>query len=205
MTHPAFPYDDWPADMHPMAWVFLHPPTDVEAGSMPINLNAQLMNAFAKHLFDDLGATLPATEPRTEELTITITKKDVGQVFDKLIDDTAPVHVIRGALPPGLVLSHGRISGTALQTSVSMLTLQIGPQVHYQRSLNGGPLSNHNPGRWVDIRKPLEAPPTLPTLADLGSDEANALRNLSDEQAAAIRALLDARDEQRATTPEEVQ
>lgn len=181
MTHPAFPHD-WPTHteggdpIHPMGFVFLHPPTEGR-GSAGVTFDVKQINSLCQFLFDDLGCTLPSTPPRSETITLTVEPSKVGKDFTRTVDITgAPVRVTRGSLPPGLALAAGVITGQPERSGRWLIECQIGPQVHYQRPMNAGPIGPHNRGRWVDIRTPLEDPPVAKALRDLDPEEIEKIR-----------------------------
>lgn len=161
IPHPAFPHD-WPAHLHPLGWVFLHPPSD-KVGSPGIAFEDYQIDALAKHVFDDLGAKLSFAEPRKETLTISVglTTEDliVGHPYEHVIDGANNTAVrISGSLPPGLALVGDRITGAPTQPGLWEIDIHVGPLVHYQRPLNVGPLGTYNRGLWVDIDTPLQEP-----------------------------------------------
>lgn len=162
IPHPAFPHD-WPDDMHPMGWVFLHPPSDT-LGSPGIGFEADQINGLAKFVFDDLGAKLYVVEPRTYrlEISVGITGEDhpIGQPYEHIIEgaDHTAVKIASGSLPPDLKIVGGRIVGTPMQSGIWLVDIHVGPLLHYQPPLNDGPIGTYNRGRWVDINKELEYP-----------------------------------------------
>ncbi|EOM77278.1 hypothetical protein DW322_00965 [Rhodococcus rhodnii] len=187
--HPAFPHE-WPADMHPLGWVFLHPPSDAY-GSAGIAFEAAQINTLAKHIFDDLGAKLFLPDPHSYTLTISINLTDddprVGEPYEHIIDgaDRTAVRVNASELPPGLRVEAGAITGTPTQSGVWLVDITVGPRVHYQRPLNDGPLGTHNRGRWVPWDTPLEEPPAQVDLADATAEQRAMLRARLDELDAA--------------------
>lgn len=192
IPHPAFPHDEWPANMHPMGWVFLHPPSD-KFGSPGIAFEDYQIDALAKHVFDDLGAKLHFVEPRKEtvEISVGLTTEDliVGHPYEYVIDGANDTAVrVSGALPPGLALVGDRITGAPTQPGIWTIEIHVGPLVHYQRPLNDGPLGTYNRGQWVDIDTPLQAPPVDLELSDLD------LTAVPKDQRDELRALLDAAD-----------
>ncbi|MBM4525187.1 hypothetical protein GS462_11270 [Rhodococcus hoagii] len=181
IQHPAFPHD-WPETMHPLGWIFLHPPSD-DVGSAGIAFEDYQINALAKHVFDDLGAKLSFIEPRKEtlEISVGLTTEDliVGHPYEYVIEGANETAVrLSGALPPGLALVGDRITGAPTQPGLWSIEIHVGPLVHYQRPLNDGPLGTYNRGLWVDIDTPLQ---------ELEPE-------LSKEQRDAIRAKLDELD-----------
>lgn len=147
----AFPHD-WPADRHPLGFVFLHP----DLNGARVSFEGEDIDALARHVFDDLGAVLPTDPPRRHDLRITVRPDQVGQPMRIDVEGPAerPGRVIRGALPPGLDVVPGAVEGVPTQSGVWLVTVRTGPQVHYQPPAEG-PIGTYNPGTWIDIDKPL--------------------------------------------------
>jgi len=193
VAHPAFQYE-WPSDMHPLGFVFLHPPFDEVRSTC--TFDGKQIDALAKHVFDDLGAVLPEFESRQTSITLDVERAGVGEDYDRSVDGvkmtievTAPIRIVGGMLPPGLALVDGRIIGKPEQSGRWQVDLQIGPQYHYQGPLNDGPVGSYNRGSWVDIRTPIQFPTA-----------AASLRDLDEDQIAALRAGLAELDEEQQTT-----
>lgn len=171
--HPLFPHD-LPDDAHPLAFVFLHMKMD---GST-ITFEPEHMNAMARHVFDELGAQLPATRTRRQKLALVVTPDEVGVRWDRAVRyaANAPARITRGQLPPGLELEGGRISGVPTQSGRWLVEVRTGPQIHYQAPLTG-PVGPYNKGSWVDVDTPLEAP--VPAgIDDLPDDEFEELERM---------------------------
>ena len=201
MPHSAFQYE-WPPNMHPNGFVFLHPPFDEVRSTC--TFDDKQIDALAKHVFDDLGAVLPEFESRQQSITIDVEREKVGEPFDEpvanvtmTIEVTAPIRILGGSLPPGLALVNGRIVGTPAQTGRWKIDLQVGPQYHYQGPLNDGPIGSYNRGSWVDIRTPITFPTAASSLQDLEEDQLESLRTglaeIDPEKLRAVLAEIDAK------------
>lgn len=195
MVNPAFE-EEWPEELHPLGYLFLHPPSD-EYGSPGLTFEKEQIDALGKHLENIFGMQLLSQVPQPSKHTLTINvalgpdSHPVGEPYEYIIEgvDRTAVRIPPGSLPPGLSLVGDRITGTPTQSGIWDVAIHVGPLVHYQRPLNEGPIGPFNPGRWVDIDKPLETPePTveLPSIKKAARDAIRAkLDQLDAEEAAA--------------------
>ena len=193
MANPAFPYE-LPDEIHPLGYLFLHPPCD-EHGSSGLVFEKEQINALGKFFEDVFGLPLLSQIPEPVKHTLTINialgpdSHPVGEPYEYVIDgaDRTAVRIPPGSLPPGLALVGDRITGTPTQSGIWDIAIHVGPLVQYQRPVNDGPLGPFNPGRWVDIDTPLQ---TLAPEIDKAARDA-------------IRAKLDEMDAQDALTASE--
>lgn len=160
-----YPFDV-PEGMHPMAWTLLG-----------FGWDGEMLNRVAKHLFDDLGATLPSTAPREVSFSWVVglgeregrTAVDVGDLVGIPLTGGA-VRVTDGVLPPGVRLDRSarKLVGAFTHTGLYSVTVTIGPVVKYDPL--GSPGGPHDPGIWIPIDQPRQEPITrldqFPATAD---------------------------------------
>ena len=164
-----------PENVHPYAWVLLG-----------FGLPGELLDKLARHLFDDLGVSMPSLEPVTHDFNWSVgieqdgyERVEVGDVLDIPIEGGA-VRITGGALPPGIRLdkTNKRIHGTFTHGGLYSVTVTISPAVKYDPlGSAGGP---EDPGVWIPVDQPrkrvdagLRAFPT--TVDDLDADEKDRL------------------------------
>lgn len=146
-----------PPGFHPNIWWLLG-----------FGLPPDQANAIARHLSDDLGVRL--CEDRGE-MTISWAVGLVGDWSDRIIADVGDpveievsdrnaVRVTGGALPPGVRLEKhtGKLVGTLTHSGLYSVTLTIGPVVKYDPL--GSPGGPGDPGIWIPIDQPRQAPST---------------------------------------------
>ena len=149
-------------------------------------LPGELLDKLARHLFDDLGVSMPSLEPVTHDFNWSVGIEqdgyehvEVGDVLDIPIEGGA-VRITDGALPPGVRLDKTgkRIYGTLTHGGLYSVTVTGLPAVKYDPlGSAGGP---EDPGVWIPIDQPrkrvdagLRAFPT--TVDDLDADEKDRL------------------------------
>ena len=138
-----------PENVHPYAWVLLG-----------FGLPGELLDKLARHLFDDLGVSMPSLEPVTYDFKWSVGIEqdgyehvEVGDVLDIPIDGGA-VRITDGALPPGVRLDKTgkRLSGTLTHGGLYSVTVTVLPAVKYDPlGSTGGP---EDPGAWIPIDQP---------------------------------------------------
>ena len=138
-----------PENVHPYAWVLLG-----------FGLPGELLDKLARHLFDDLGVSMPSLEPVTHEFNWSVgieqdgyERVEVGDVLDIPIEGGA-VRVTDGALPPGVRLdkTRKRIHGTLTHGGLYSVTVTVLPAVKYDPlGSAGGP---EDPGVWIPAGQP---------------------------------------------------
>ena len=164
-----------PENVHPYAWVLLG-----------FGLPGELLDKLARHLFDDLGVSMPSLEPVEREFKWAVgfeqdgyERAEVGDYVSTPLDGGA-VRITGGALPPGIRLdkTNKRIHGTFTHGGLYSVTVTIFPAVKYDPlGSAGGP---EDPGVWIPVNQPrkqvdagLRAFPT--TVDDLDDDEKDRL------------------------------
>ena len=164
-----------PENVHPYAWVLLG-----------FGLPGELLDKLARHLFDDLGVSMPSLEPVTNDFNWAVgieqdgyERVEVGDVLDIPIEGGA-VRITGGALPPGIRLDKTgkKIHGTLTHSGLYSVTVTIFPAVKYDPL--GSPGGPEDPGVWIPIGQPrkqvdagLRAFPT--TVDELDADEKDRL------------------------------
>ena len=164
-----------PENVHPYAWVLLG-----------FGLPGELLDKLARHLFDDLGVSMPSMEPVEREFKWAVGfeqdgygRAEVGDYLSILLDGGA-VRITGGALPPGIRLdkTSKRIHGTFTHGGLYSVTVTIFPAVKYDPL--GSPGGPEDPGVWIPVDQPrkqvdagLRAFPT--TVDDLDADEKDRL------------------------------
>ena len=169
-----YPFE-MPENVHPHAWVLLG-----------FGLPGELLDKLARHLFDDLGVSMPSLEPVEREFSWSVgfeqdgyERAEVGGYVSIPLDGGA-VRITGGALPPGIRLdkTNKRIHGTFTHGGLYSVTVTIFPAVKYDPlGSAGGP---EDPGVWIPVNQPrkqvdagLRAFPT--TVDDLDADEKDRL------------------------------
>ena len=164
-----------PENVHPYAWVLLG-----------FGLPGELLDKLARHLFDDLGVSMPSLEPVEREFSWSVgieqdgyERAEVGGYVSIPLEGGA-VRITGGALPPGIRLdkTNKRIHGTFTHGGLYSVTVTIFPAVKYDPlGSAGGP---EDPGVWIPVNQPrkqvdagLRAFPT--TVDDLDADEKDRL------------------------------
>ena len=164
-----------PENVHPYAWVLLG-----------FGLPGELLDKLARHLFDDLGVSMPSLEPVTHDFNWSVgieqdgyERVEVGDVLDIPIEGGA-ARITGGALPPGIRLDKTgkRLYGTLTHGGLYSATVTVFPAVKYDPlGSAGGP---EDPGVWIPVDQPrkrvdagLRAFPT--TVDDLDADEKDRL------------------------------
>ena len=164
-----------PENVHPYAWVLLG-----------FGLPGELLDKLARHLFDDLGVSMPSLEPVEREFSWAVgfeqdgyERAEVGDYVSIPLDGGA-VRITGGALPPGIRLdkTNKRIHGTFTHGGLYSVTVTISPAVKYDPlGSAGGP---EDPGVWIPVDQPrkrvdagLRAFPT--TVDDLSVEEKDRL------------------------------
>ena len=164
-----------PENVHPYAWVLLG-----------FGLPGELLDKLARHLFDDLGVSMPSLEPTVHDFNWSVgieqdgyERVEVGDVLDIPIEGGA-VRITGGALPPGVRLdkTDKRLYGTLTHGGLYSVTVTAFPAVKYDPlGSAGGP---EDPGVWIPVGQPrkrvdagLRAFPT--TVDDLDADEKDRL------------------------------
>ena len=137
-----------PENVHPYAWVLLG-----------FGLPGELLDKLARHLFDDLGVSMPSLEPVAHDFNWSVgieqdgyERVEVGDVLDIPIEGGA-VRVTGGALPPGVRLDKTgkRLYGTLTHGGLYSVTVTVLPAVKYDPlGSAGGP---EDPGVWIPDRK----------------------------------------------------
>ena len=169
-----YPFE-MPENVHPNAWVLLG-----------FGLPGELLDKLARHLFDDLGVSMPSLEPAEREFSWAVgfeqdgyERAEVGDYVSIPLDGGA-VRIAGGALPPGIRLdkTNKRIHGTFTHGGLYSVTVTIFPAVKYDPL--GSPGGPEDPGAWIPVDQPrkqvdagLRAFPT--TVDDLGADEKDRL------------------------------
>ena len=138
-----------PENVHPYAWVLLG-----------FGLPGELLDKLARHLFDDLGVSMPSLEPVEREFSWSVgfeqdgyERVEVGDVLDIPIEGGA-VRITGGALPPGVRLDKTgkRLYGTLTHGGLYSVTVTVLPAVKYDPlGSAGGP---EDPGVWIPIDQP---------------------------------------------------
>ena len=138
-----------PENVHPYAWVLLG-----------FGLPGELLDKLARHLFDDLGVSMPSMEPVEREFSWAVgfeqdgyERAEVGDYLSIPLDGGA-VRITGGALPPGIRLdkTNKRIHGTFTHDGLYSVTVTIFPAVKYDPlGSAGGP---EDPGVWIPIGQP---------------------------------------------------
>lgn len=169
-----YPFE-MPENVHPNAWVLLG-----------FGLPGELLDKLARHLFDDLGVSMPSLEPVEREFSWAVGleqdgygRAEVGDYVSIPLDGGA-VRITGGALPPGIRLdkTNKRIHGTFTHGGLYSVTVTIFPAIKYDPlGSAGGP---EDPGVWIPVNQPrkqvdagLHAFPT--TVDDLDADEKDRL------------------------------
>ena len=164
-----------PENVHPYAWVLLG-----------FGLPGELLDKLARHLFDDLGVSMPSLEPVEHDFNWSVgieqdgyERVEVGGYVSIPLDGGA-VRITGGALPPGIRLdkTNKRIYGTFTHGGLYSVTVTVSPAVKYDPlGSAGGP---EDPGVWIPVDQPrkrvdagLRAFPT--TVDDLDADEKDRL------------------------------
>ena len=164
-----------PENVHPYAWVLLG-----------FGLPGELLDKLARHLFDDLGVSMPSLEPVTHDFNWSVgieqdgyERVEVGDYLSIPLGGGA-VRITGGALPPGIRLdkTNKRIHGTFTHGGLYSVTVTIFPAVKYDPlGSAGGP---EDPGVWIPVNQPrkqvdagLHAFPA--TVDDLDADEKDRL------------------------------
>ena len=164
-----------PENVHPYAWVLLG-----------FGLPGELLDKLARHLFDDLGVSMPSLEPVEHDFNWSVgieqdgyERAEVGGYVSIPLDGGA-VRITGGALPPGIRLdkTNKRIHGTFTHGGLYSVTVTIFPAVKYDPL--GSPGGPEDPGVWIPVGQPrkrvdagLRAFPT--TVDDLDADEKDRL------------------------------
>ena len=164
-----------PENVHPYAWVLLG-----------FGLPGELLDKLARHLFDDLGLSMPSLEPVEREFSWAVgfeqdgyERAEVGGYVSIPLEGGA-VRITGGALPPGIRLdkTNKRIHGTLTHGGLYSVTVTIFPAVKYDPL--GSPGGPEDPGVWIPVDQPrkrvdagLRAFPT--TVDDLDADEKDRL------------------------------
>ena len=138
-----------PENVHPYAWVLLG-----------FGLPGELLDKLARHLFDDLGVSMPSLEPTVHDFNWSVgieqdgyERVEVGDVLDIPIDGGA-VRITGGALPPGVRLdkTDKRLYGTLTHGGLYSVTVTVLPAVKYDPlGSAGGP---EDPGAWIPVDQP---------------------------------------------------
>ena len=138
-----------PDNIHPYAWVLLG-----------FGLPGELLDKLARHLFDDLGVSMPSLEPVEHDFNWSVgieqdgyERVEVGDVLDIPIEGGA-VRITDGALPPGVRLDKTckRLYGTLTHGGLYSVTVTVLPAVKYDPlGSAGGP---EDPGAWIPIGQP---------------------------------------------------
>ena len=161
-----YPFDV-PQGFHPNIWWVLG-----------FGLSPDQANQLTRHLSDDLGLRL--CEDR-DEVTFSWAvglvgdwpdrcSANIGDVVDIVVSDRGAVRVSGGALPPGVRLEKhtGKLVGALTHSGLYSVTLTIGPVVKYDPL--GSPGGPGDPGAWIPIGQPPQAPVTalaeFPTTVD---------------------------------------
>ena len=143
-----YPFE-MPENVHPYAWVLLG-----------FGLPGELLDKLARHLFDDLGVSMPSLEPVTHDFNWSVgieqdgyERVEVGDVLDIPIEGGA-VRITDGALPPGVRLDKTgkRLYGTLTHGGLYSVTVTVLPAVKYDPlGSAGGP---EDPGVWIPAGQP---------------------------------------------------
>ena len=138
-----------PENVHPYAWALLG-----------FGLPGEMLDKLARHLFDDLGVSMPSLEPAEHDFNWAVgieqdgyERVEVGDVLDIPIEGGA-VRITGGALPPGVRLdkTNKRIYGTLTHGGLYSVTVTVLPAVKYDPlGSAGGP---EDPGAWIPIDQP---------------------------------------------------
>ena len=143
-----YPFE-MPENVHPNAWVLLG-----------FGLPGELLDKLARHLFDDLGVSMPSLEPVTHDFNWAVgieqdgyERAEVGGYVSIPLDGGA-VRITGGALPPGIRLdkTNKRIHGTFTHGGLYSVTVTIFPAVKYDPL--GSPGGPEDPGVWIPIDQP---------------------------------------------------
>ena len=138
-----------PENVHPYAWVLLG-----------FGLPGELLDKLARHLFDDLGVSMPSLEPVEREFNWAVGFEQDGYERAEVEDyvsiplDGGAVRITGGALPPGIRLdkTNKRIHGTFTHGGLYSVTVTIFPAVKYDPlGSAGGP---EDPGVWIPVNQP---------------------------------------------------
>ena len=164
-----------PEGVHPQAWTLLG-----------FGLQVEQLQQLSKHLFDDLGVTVPEAtwEERTFSWSVGLDyegyeRLEVGDVVDVPLSGGA-VRLKDGAPPPGIRLDKTgkRLFGTLTHVGVYSVTVTIGPAVKYDPLVSpGGP---GDPGVWIPVEQPRQETATAlsefpTTVEDLSAAEKDRL------------------------------
>ena len=138
-----------PENVHPYAWVLLG-----------FGLPGELLDKLARHLFDDLGVSMPSLEPVAHEFNWAVgieqdgyERVEVGDVADIPVEGGA-VRITDGALPPGVRLDKTgkRLYGTLTHGGLYSVTVTALPAVKYDPL--GSPGGPEDPGVWIPAGQP---------------------------------------------------
>lgn len=138
-----------PDNIHPYAWVLLG-----------FGLPGELLDKLARHLFDDLGVSMPSLEPVTHDFNWSVgieqdgyERVEVGDFVNIPIEGGA-VRVTDGAFPPGIRLdkTRKRIHGTLTHSGLYSVTVTVFPAVKYDPL--GSPGGPEDPGVWIPVDQP---------------------------------------------------
>lgn len=176
-----------PENVHPMAWVFLG-----------FGLDADVINAVAKHLFDDLGARIDESVSEVKlawavdwHRGVTDHRKvSVGDEIGELVSSTGAVTLVSGHLPPGTRLEKhtGRIVGACTAPGIYSATFRVGPRIKYDPlGTPGGP---GDAGVWIPVDQPRAEVAGTPVPTSLGELSPRELDELIVQAQAAQRAKL---------------
>ena len=138
-----------PDNIHPYAWVLLG-----------FGLPGEMLDKLARHLFDDLGVSMPSLEPVTHDFSWSVgieqdgyERVEVGDFVNIPIEGGA-VRVTEGAFPPGVRLdkTRKRINGTFTHGGLYSATVTVLPAVKYDPL--GSPGGPEDPGVWIPVDQP---------------------------------------------------
>ena len=138
-----------PENVHPYAWVLLG-----------FGLPGELLDKLARHLFDDLGVSMPSLEPVTHDFNWSVgieqdgyERVEVGDFVNIPIEGGA-VRVTDGVFPPGIRLdkTRKRIHGTLTHSGLYSVTVTVFPAVKYDPL--GSPGGPEDPGVWIPVDQP---------------------------------------------------
>ena len=169
-----YPFD-LPDGVHPQAWTLLG-----------FGLQVEQLQQLSKHLFDNLGVTVPEAEweERTFSWSVGLDREgyerlEVGDVVDVPLPGGA-VRLKDGAPPPGIRLdkTRKRLFGTLTHGGVYSVTVMIGPAVKYDPL--GSPGGPGDPGAWIPVEQPRQESVTAlsefpTTVEDLSAAEKDRL------------------------------
>ena len=138
-----------PENVHPYAWVLLG-----------FGLPGELLDKLARHLFDDLGVSMPSLEPVAHDFNWSVgieqdgyERVEVGDYVSIPLEGGA-ARITGGALPPGIRLdkTNKRIHGTFTHGGLYSVTVTIFPAVKYDPL--GSPGGPEDPGAWIPVDQP---------------------------------------------------